>query len=61
MKFTFEEWGKIKHALGVAYRQYEKMMQDSKISDDELSMYQIFKRQMEEMVVLINKIENAEI
>lgn len=29
MKFTFIEWGKIKHSLEVAYQQYERLMLDS--------------------------------
>lgn len=61
MKFTFNEWGKIKHGLEVAHKEYERMMQNCKISDNENSMYQIFKRQMEEAALLIKKIENTEV
>ena len=61
MKFTFIEWGKIKHSLEVAYREYEKQMSKCQPSDQELSIYQIFKRQMEDTKALIKKIETAEI
>ena len=61
MKFTFEEWCKIKHALTVARTEYEKQMSDSKPSDDTLSFYQIFKRQMLEIDVILEKIEASEI
>ncbi|NPV89527.1 MAG: hypothetical protein HPY50_01970 [Firmicutes bacterium] len=61
MKFNFTEWGKIKHALEVAQREYIKEMEDSKVSEDPTSMYQIFKRQAAEMQVYIDRIANAEI
>lgn len=61
MKFTFIEWGKIKHSLEVAYRAYEEQMSKCQPSDQESSMYQIFKRQMEDTKSLIKRIETAEI
>ncbi|MCD8376167.1 MAG: hypothetical protein LUD69_04430 [Oscillospiraceae bacterium] len=61
MTFTFNEWGFIKHSMGVAAREYEKIMQDCTPSDKELSNYQIFKRQMEQANAIVKKIENAEI
>lgn len=61
MKFTFTEWGNIKHALEVARHQYEKQMQDSTPKDDEHCSYQIFKRQMAEMDSIIEIIATAEI
>ncbi len=39
MKFTFKEWALIKHDLEVAEREYVKLMNDSKPSADELSLY----------------------
>lgn len=61
MKFTFKEWQSIKHDLEVAEREYIRQMEGSKPSDDELSFYQIFKRQAEQTREFINRIENAEI
>jgi len=61
VKFTFDEWGKIKHALEVVRGDYEKQMLDSKPSNEKLSMYQIFKSQMVEIDGIIEKILNAEI
>lgn len=61
MKFTFNEWKNIQHALEVAKRVYEKEMNDSKLSDEHTSCYQIFKRQAEEMTIFIDRISNAEL
>ena len=61
MKFTFTEWKTIRHDLEVAANEYEKMMQDCKVSNDELSMYQIFKRQMQETRRLMKKLDDMEI
>lgn len=61
MKFTFKEWMQIKHDLEVAEREYIKLMEDSKPSEDELSFYQIFKGQAERTRDFINRIENAEV
>lgn len=61
MKFTFKEWALIKHDLEVAEREYIQQMNTSKPSDDEMSLYQIFKRQAERTRDFINRIENAEI
>lgn len=61
MKFTFNEWKKIQHALEVAKRVYENQMDDCKPSDEEYSQYQIFKRQAEEMSVFLDRISNAEV
>lgn len=61
MKFTFEEWKFIQHCLECASREFEKQMNDSKVSDEELSSYQIFKRQTEKANYLVNKLKNAEI
>ena len=60
MKFTFKEWQNIRRALTVAKSQYEYHMKDSKPSDDKLSMYQIFKRQVEETAIFISRIDSAE-
>lgn len=59
MKFTFAEWAQIKHDLEVAEREYIDMMMTSKPSDDENSLYQIFKRQSEQTRSLIDRIETA--
>jgi len=61
MKFTYAEWATIRHAIEVAQNEYEKIMNDSKPSDDKTSMYQIFKRQAREAAELIRKIDNSEI
>lgn len=61
MKFTFKEWNFIKHCIEVASRDFSKQMADSKQSDDENSMYQIFKRHSEQANELIKRIENADI
>ena len=61
MKFTFKEWNFIKHCIEVASRDFSKQMEGSKPSDDERSMYQIFKRQAEQANELIKRIENADI
>ena len=61
MKFTFEEWKFIQHCLECASREFERQMQDCKVSDEELSSYQIFKRQTEKANYLVNKLKNAEI
>ena len=61
MKFTFEEWGKIKHALEVARNEYEKQMQTSTPNDDQYCSYQIFKRQMADVDGLLHKLVTAEI
>lgn len=61
MKFTFKEWTLIKHDLEVAEREYLKMIEECKPSNDEFSSYQIFKRHAERTRDFINRIENAEI
>ena len=61
MTFTLKEWNFIKLCLETASRQYEKTMNESKVSDDKLSCYQIFKRQMEQANELAERIENTEI
>ncbi len=61
MKFTFKEWGKIKHDLEVAESEYIKMMTECKPSDEEMSTYQIFKRSAEQTREFIERIENAEL
>lgn len=61
MKFTFEDWGKIKHALEVARREYEKQMNDSKESDEHTSCYQIFKRQITDADRILHNLATAEI
>lgn len=61
MKFTFTEWQTIRHNMEVAELEYKERMNESKPSDDALSMYQIFKRQQEETRRLINKLNNMEI
>lgn len=59
MKFTFAEWALIKHDLEVAESHYIELMTKSKPSDDEMSFYQIFKRQSERTRSFIGRIENA--
>lgn len=59
MKFTFSEWALIKHDLEVAEREYIKHMNDSRVSDNESSCYQIFKRQAERTREFIERIENT--
>ena len=61
MKFTFDEWKKIQHALTCARDNFEKFMNESKPNDDYLSSYQIFKRQMIEVDNILNKIKTFEI
>lgn len=61
MKFTFEEWKFIQHCLEVAKREFEEEMNDSEVSDKELSNYQIFKREAEKADYLVNKLKNSEI
>ena len=61
MKFTLKEWNFIQHCLECAGREFEKDMQESKVSDQKYSSYQIFKRQMEQANALAKRIENAEI
>ena len=61
LQFTLKEWGSIRHDMEVAAREYEKLMLDCKPSDNELSMYQIFKRQMEQTHALIQRIDNTPI
>lgn len=61
MKFTFEEWKFIQHCIECASRDFEKLMNESTVSDKELSSYQIFKRQMEEANAIVQKIKTAEI
>jgi hypothetical protein len=61
MKFTFKEWGMIKHCLECAERDFIDEMNKSKPSEEELSSYQIFKRQAERTREFINRIENAEL
>ena len=59
MNMTFAEWNTIKHSLEVAKREYEDIRKTCKESDDELSFYQIYTRQIAEAERLIAKIENA--
>lgn len=61
MNFTFKEWQNIRHDLEVAAMEYERQMLDSKPSDNETSCYQIFKRQMEQTHILMQKIDSMEI
>ena len=61
MKFTFEEWKFIQHCIECASRDFEKLMNESTVSDKELSSYQIFKKQMEQAESIIRKINSAEI
>ena len=61
MRFTFEEWKFIQHCIECAGWKFKKMMLDSDPSDEELSNYQIFKRQMEQANALVEKIKTAEI
>jgi len=61
MKFTLKEWNFIVHCLDVAAREYEKQMNNSPKMDDEISAYQIFRRQFREARRLIDFIENSEV
>ena len=61
MSITFNEWKTILHCLGVAEREFEKLMMESKPSEDKWSCFQIFNGQAEEARALINKIENTPI
>lgn len=61
MKFTFDEWKFIQHCVECAAREYEKQMLDCNPSDKETSFYQIFKRQMEQANILVDKIKSSEI
>jgi hypothetical protein len=59
VKFTFDEWKKIRHGLETAMKSFEDEVKDSKPSDEPLSTYQIFKRQAQEMAIFIERIDNA--
>lgn len=59
MHFSFKEWQDIRHDLTVAQREYEHQAEDSHPSDDPMSLYQIFKRQVERTAALIDKIDSA--
>ena len=61
MKFTFEEWKFILHCMGCARNDFERLMNNSEVSDRELSSYQVFKKQMEQAGNIIRKINSAEI
>ena len=61
MKFTFEEWKFILHCMGCAKNDFERLMNESTVSDKELSSYQIFKKQMGQAESIIRKINSAEI
>jgi hypothetical protein len=59
MKFTFDKWKKIRHGLKTAMKSFEDELKDGNPSEDPLSMYQIFRRQVQEMTVFIERIDNA--
>ena len=61
MKFTLKELNTLKHTLDVAISEYENQLKNVKVSDDELSIYQIYSRQIAEAKRLIDKIENTEL
>ena len=61
MKFSLNEWNFIKHCIETASKKYEEIMQECKPSNNETSFYQIYKRQMEQANIIIEKIENAKI
>lgn len=59
MQFTLSEWNFIKHCLEVAAREFEKQAQSCTISDNENSMYRIFRRQKMQASDLAYEIENT--
>jgi hypothetical protein len=59
MKFTFDEWKKIRHALEVAKMSFEEQAKDSQPSEEYLSMFQIFTRQVREMEAFMKRIDES--
>lgn len=59
MEFTFKELSSIKRDLEIAEREYTFQMMKSTPSDDENSLYQMFKRNAERTRSFIDRIENA--
>lgn len=58
MNFTFTEWAAIIHDMEVAAAEYERTANECKPSDDEMSLYQIFKRQAAETRARIERAKN---
>lgn len=61
MKFNIKEWSFIRHCIECSQRDFEKQVADSKYSDDSLSSYQIFSKQVSECAALIEKITTTEV
>lgn len=59
MEFTFKELSYIKRDLEIAEREYIFQMIKSTPSDDENSLYQMFKRNAERVRSFIDRIENS--
>lgn len=59
MEFTFKEWQFIHYCLETAKREYEQQMNNSNVSDEEYSTYQIFRRQIDRAQSIIDRIDNA--
>lgn len=59
MNFTFTEWTTIRHSLEVARSSYKDIADTCTPSDSDMSMYQIFKRQIAEVDALLDKLDNA--
>ena len=59
MNFTFNEWLVIRHSLEVARSSYKDIADTCTPSDSDLSMYQIFKRQIAEVDELLDKLNNS--
>ena len=59
MHFTFEEWELIRQAVRNWKDDSEEQLKKSTPSDEELSMYQIFKRQTIDLTNLYDKIMHS--
>lgn len=59
MNFTFSEWKMISQAVRHWREDCEKILKECTPKDDELSMYQIYLKQVQKLSELENKIENS--
>lgn len=57
MDFTFNEWLIIREALETAKRNYEDFKDICEPSDEEFSLYQIYKRKIAVIETIINKLK----
>lgn len=59
MNFTFSEWKLIAQAVKIWKENSESILKDCKPSDDPLSLYQIYLKQVTKLNNLEEKIENS--